>query len=364
MRIAYCIHSLHLFGGIERVLSIKANYLADVYGYDIHIITADLKGRATHFALSDKITLHDVGVSEKFMLHAYGRRLNKILCEIRPDICVSVGGRDIFCLPSCTDGSIKVSEFHFSHDKYAVKYGGSFFGNIYARFRMRQIEKVAAKLDKFIVLTKSDKKDWEPFVPNVTSIYNPLTFKSEEVAALDNEKCIAIGRLESQKNFRDLVAAWKYVAEEYPDWVLEIYGNGSLKKSLQKQITSLGLDLQVRLMGSSSDIRSKMLDSSCLVMSSAYEGFPMVLLEAVETGLPIVSYDCPKGPAEIIIDGKSGYLVKPGDVEGLARRVCDVISDAGRRKEFGAMAKKTAAQYSIDRIMEQWKTLFEGLMAK
>ena len=262
------------------------------------------------------------------------------------------------------DGSIKVSEFHFSHDKYAVKYGGSFFGNIYARFRMRQIEKVAAKLDKFIVLTKSDKKDWEPFVPNVTSIYNPLTFKSEEVAALDNKKCIAIGRLESQKNFRDLVAAWKYVAEEYPDWVLEIYGNGSLKESLQQQITSLGLDLQVRLMGSSSDIRSKMLDSSCLVMSSAYEGFPMVLLEAVETGLPMVSYDCPKGPAEIIIDGKSGYLVKPGDVEGLARRVCDVISDAGRRKEFGAMAKETAAQYSIDRIMEQWKTLFEGLMAK
>ena len=175
---------------------------------------------------------------------------------------------------------------------------------------------------------------------------------------------VAIGRLESQKNFRDLVAAWKYVAEEYPDWVLEIYGNGSLKESLQKQITSLGLDLQVRLMGSSSDIRSKMLDSSCLVMSSAYEGFPMVLLEAVETGLPMVSYDCSKGPAEIIIDGKSGYLVKPGDVKGLARRVCDVISDAGRRKEFGAMAKKTAAQYSIDRIMEQWKTLFEGLMAK
>ena len=84
---------------------------------------------------------------------------------------------------------------------------------------------------------------------------------------MDNKKCIAIGRLESQKNFRDLVAAWKYVAEEYPDWVLEIYGNGSLKESLQKQITSLGLDLQVRLMGSSSDIRSKMLDSSCLVMS-------------------------------------------------------------------------------------------------
>lgn len=107
MKIAYCIHSLHLFGGIERVLSIKANYLADVYGYDIHIITADQKERPVHFHLSDRITLHDVGTSEKFMLHTYGRKLNRILCEIRPDICVSVGGRDIFCLPDCTDGSIK-----------------------------------------------------------------------------------------------------------------------------------------------------------------------------------------------------------------------------------------------------------------
>lgn len=364
MRIAYCIHSLHLFGGIERVLSIKANYLADVYGYDIHIITADLKGRAPHFALSDKIKLHDVGVSEKFMLHVYGRRLNRILCGIRPDICVSVGGRDIFCLPSCTDGSIKVSEFHFSHEKYAVKYGGSFFGDLYARFRIGQIEKVAAKLDKFIVLTKSDKKVWESYVPNVTSIYNPLTFKSEKVAALDNRKCIAIGRLEPQKNFRDLVAAWKYVAEEYPDWVVEIYGNGGQKDALQKQIASLGLDRQVKLMGSSNDIRSKMLESSCLVMSSAYEGFPMVLLEAVETGLPMVSYDCPRGPAEIIIDGESGYLVKPGDIKGLARSVCDVISDADRRKKFGAKAKETAAQYSIDKTMEQWKQLFEDLVTK
>lgn len=362
MKIAYCIHSLHLFGGIERVLSIKANYLADVYGYDIHIITADLKGRTPHFRLSDKIKLHDVGVSEKFRLNAYGRGLNRILMEIRPDICVSLGGNDIFCLPDCTDGSIKVSEFHFSHDKYFIKYGGSFFGNIYARFRTRRLEKAAARLAKFIVLTKSDRKDWEKAVPQVTSIYNPLTFKSDRTAELENKRCIAIGRLEPQKNFRDLVTAWAEVDRSFPDWCLEIYGNGHLKKALEKQIEKEGLTGKVKLMGSSDDIRSKMLESSCLAMSSAYEGFPMVLLEAVETGLPMVSYDCPKGPSEIIIDGESGFLVSPGDTSALSRKICDVIGDSELRKRFGARAKESAAKFSIDLIMRQWKDLFESLV--
>lgn len=362
MKIAYCIHSLHLFGGIERVLSIKANYLADVYGYDIHIITADQKERPVHFHLSDRITLHDVGTSEKFMLHTYGRKLNRILCEIRPDICVSVGGRDIFCLPDCTDGSIKIAEFHFSHDKYDVKYGGSWLGDLYAKFRMRQIEKVARKLDKFVVLTKADKADWSKILDNVISIYNPLTFKSEKTAALENRRCIAVGRLESQKNFRDAVTAWKKVAERYPDWTLDIFGNGSLKKRLEKQIRDNGLEGKVRLMGSSSDIRSEMLASSCLVMSSAYEGFPMVLLEAIETGLPMVSYDCPKGPAEIIVNDENGYLVKPGDTDGLAEGICKVIGDSDRRTGFGKKAKEKAGEFGIDIIMEQWKALFETIL--
>ncbi len=364
MKIAYCIHSLHLFGGMERVLSIKANYLADVYGYEIHIITADLKGRSPHFYLSGKITLHDAGISEKFMPHIFRRRLDRILCEIRPDICVAVGGEEAFSLPYCHDGSIKISEFHFSHEKYYMKYGGSFFGDLYARFRTHRVERLAAKLDKFIVLTESDKKEWTKTVPNVISIYNPVTFKSDRTASLAAKRCIAIGRLEPQKNFRDLITAWNHVAGRYPDWTLEIYGNGHQKEALEKQIQAEGLTGKVQLMGNSSDIRGRMLESSCLAMSSAYEGFPMVLLEALETGLPMVSYDCPRGPSEIIIDGESGYLVKPGDTEALAGRLCDIIGDGQKRRSFGKRAKESAARFSVENIMAQWKELFEGLADK
>lgn len=363
MKIAYCIHSLHLAGGMERVLSIKASYLADVYGYEVHIITADLGSRKPHFPLSGKIRLHDVGISEKFRINAYGRGLDRILCDIRPDICISTGGNDIFCLPDCTDGSIKISEYHFSHEKYIVKYGGSPLGNAYARFRTKRLEKAAARLSKFVVLTKADKADWEKVVPGTESIYNPLTFKSEKTAELQNRKCIAAGRLVSQKNFGDMIEAWRTVAASYPDWTLEIYGNGKQREALEKQIHGSGLDGKVKLMGNSSAIREHMLESSCLIMSSRYEGFPMVLLEAVETGLPMVSYDCPKGPAEIISDGENGYLVPHGNTEALAARICDVIGDDGLRRRFGAKSKETAAKFSIDSIMAQWKKLFESLVS-
>lgn len=364
MKIAYCIHSLHLFGGIERVLAIKANYLADVYGYEIHIITAALNGRKPHFWFSEKIQLHDVGISERFRPVAFRRRLDAILCDIRPDICVSVGGEEVFALPYCHDGSKKVSEFHFSHEKYYIKYGKNCLGKLYAGFRTRRMERIAASLDRFIVLTESDRKTWEKTVPGVINIYNPLTFSSNKTATLDNKTCIAVGRLEKQKNFKDLVVAWKEVAQQFPDWVLEIYGNGSLKEALSRQIRELSLEGKVKLMGSSSDIHARMLESSCLAMSSIYEGFPMVLLEAAETGLPMVSYNCSSGPDEIIVDGRNGYLVELGNTGQLARRLCAVLADQTLRREFGENAKSTAARFSQDRIMSRWKEVFEDIVKK
>lgn len=167
------------------------------------------------------------------------------------------------------------------------------------------------------------------------------------------------GVTEELQGRRDCV---EKVAERYPDWTLDIFGNGSLKERLEKQIRDNGLEGKVRLMGSSSDIRSEMLASSCLVMSSAYEGFPMVLLEAIETGLPMVSYDCPKGPAEIIVNDENGYLVKPGDTDGLAEGICKVIGDSDRRTRFGKKAKEKAGEFGIDIIMKQWKALFETIL--
>ena len=364
MRLAYCIHALNLSGGIERVLTTKANYLADVPGYEVHVITARQKGRKEFFRLSGKVVRHDLDVNDRIFVLKYRKRLDSLLGEIRPDITVTVCDNGIYALTGCKNAGIKLGEFHFSHEKFMMKYGSNALGRLYASIRTKRLENAVKKLDRFVVLTKADKEDWEKVRPDVEQIYNPLPFVSQETSALERKRCIAVGRLESQKNFKDLIAAWKIVNGRHPDWTLSIYGSGSQREALQGQIESSGLNGKARLEGGTNEIRKELLDSSCLVMSSRFEGFPMILLEALTTGLPIVSYDCPKGPSEIVTIGANGYLAKVGDTGTLAQGICSVISNEELRRRFGAESKKRSEEFTLDKTMERWDTLFRSCPVK
>lgn len=359
MRLAYCIHALNLSGGIERVLTTKANYLADVLGYEVHIITARQKGRKEFFKLSDNIIRHDLNVNDRIFVRKYKKRLDSLLGKIRPDITITVCDNGIYALTGCKNGGIKIGEFHFSHEKFLMKYGSNAIGRLYAMLRTKRLENAVKKLDRFVVLTKADKEDWEKVRPDVEQIYNPLSFISKDVSPLSRKRCIAVGRLESQKNFKDIITAWKIVEERHPDWILDIYGKGSLKEALQGQIEDLGLKDKVILEGSTDNVLKELLDSSCLVMSSRFEGFPMILLEALTAGLPIVSYDCPKGPSEIVTIGANGYLAKVGDTATLAQGICSVISNEELRKRFGAESKSRSENFTLDKTMEKWNSLFK-----
>ncbi len=346
------------------MLTTKANYLADVLGYEIHIITARQKGRKESFRLSERIIRHDLDTNDRLFLFKYRKRLDSLLGKIRPDITVTVCDNGLYALTRCTDGSVKIGEFHFSHEKFMMKYGTNAFGKIYAAFRTKRLENAVRRLDRFVVLTKADKEDWGKVRPDVEQIYNPLSFVSEDASPLTSKRCMAAGRLESQKNFHDLVTAWKAVDSRHPDWTLSIFGKGSQKETLQSQIDSYGLTGKVVLEGNSDDIRKEMLDSSCLVMSSRFEGFPMILLEALTTGLPIVSYDCPKGPSELVTIGANGYLAKVGDTATLAQGICSVIADEELRKRFGAESRRRAGDFTVEKTMEKWDNLFRSSLSK
>lgn len=361
MRIAYCIHSLHNSGGMERVLTLKANALAALPGYEVHLIAAALHGRKPCFEPSPAVRVHDLDCNEHLHPRRFAHRLEALLCELKPDVTVSLSGTELRYLPGFRDGSAKIAEFHFSHDKFFLKYGSTPLGAAYARYRTRKLEKAASRLDRFVVLTREDRKDWEKVLGNVAQIYNPLTFTSPVKAQLEERRCIAVGRLEAQKNFSDLIKAWRIVAVRFPDWVLDIFGDGAQHERLQKEISAAGLEGKVHLRGRSSDIRGEMLRASCLAMSSRFEGFPMVLLEAAATGLPMVSYACPMGPSEIIRDGENGFLAPAGDVEALARGLMAVMEDPARRRSLGAAAAATADAFSMDRIIPQWDRLFHSL---
>lgn len=397
--IAYCIHSLHRAAGMERVVSVKANLLARTGEYKVYILTASLKGRKPAFDLDSSVSIIDIGVNEKLRQRKYAAKLGNILKNIGADICISTGGAEIYALPRCSDGSIKIAEFHFSHDKFLLKYGKNAVGRWYASLRTKKLEKAVAKLDCFVTLTERDREDWEKYLYDIQSakekhiknkvdearsknggkqrdshidahntkidqIYNPLTFNCSETASLDGHRCIAIGRLDRQKNFEDLIRAWKEVRLEVPDARLDIYGEGSLHKNLQSLIDTLLLSDSICLKGRTNNIEKELLNSSCIAMSSLFEGFPMVLLESAACGVPMISYDCPQGPSEIIEDGVNGKLVKYRDTNGLAKALIEVLSNGGLRKSMGVKAKATSDKFSPELIIRQWDELFRSLVAE
>ncbi len=145
---------------------------------------------------------------------------------------------------------------------------------------------------------------------------------------------------------------------------MEIYGNGTEKEKLQEKINNLGLEKSFLLKGVTENIKEKYLASSIYVMSSRYEGMPMVLLEAMAHGLPIVSFECPCGPKDIIKDNEDGYLVSFGNVEQMAKKIEELIINKEKRKFFGKNARKNVERFSQDKIMEKWKKLFEKMKLK
>jgi glycosyltransferase involved in cell wall biosynthesis len=157
-----------------------------------------------------------------------------------------------------------------------------------------------------------------------------------------------------------LLRAFRTVADRFPEWRLEIIGDGEERRMLADETGRLSLGDNVMLEGEMEDVRERLLSSSCLVLSSRFEGFGMALVEAMACGLPVVSYACPAGPGDIITDGVDGFLVPPGDEKALADRICTVIGDDGLRNRMGEAAFRSSARYDIDRIVSMWMDLFEG----
>ena len=177
---------------------------------------------------------------------------------------------------------------------------------------------------------------------------------------MESNILLAVGRLENQKGFDLLLQAWKKAFPSVSNWTLHIVGSGSLKERLIKQAEMLGIKASVIFKEATMDIAKVYQQASCLVMSSRFEGLPMVLIEAKMAGLPCVSFDCPNGPAEVIRDGIDGYLVPAEDVDTLASRLIDLLNDRNMLKKMGKLAYKDACRrFSTQAIEEKWRSLFD-----
>lgn len=373
MRIVYLTPALHTPGGMERVLSVKANYLVDVMGYDVYIVITEGKGTEPFYPLSKRIIvvqldicfdeIYKYSIIRKSLIYLkkqriFKQRLRDLLLELKPDITVSLLRRDINFINDIQDGSVKIGEIHNNrlHYRNFESNETSFVKRIFERLWMRSLVTKLRRLTRFVVLSQEDSQNWKE-LDNVTVINNPISFTPDSMSTCENHRVIAVGRYAYQKGIDLLLEAWAHVEPLHDDWELYVYGGGD-SKPYEGQMRRLGLK-HCHLEPPTKDIVRCYLESSIFVLSSRFEGFPMVLPEAMACGLPCVAFTCPCGTKDAVTDGVDGLWIENGNTEKLAEGICRLIENPQERIRMGEAAARNVERLRLDQVMKRWVALFE-----
>lgn len=341
MKIVFVIPYLSDYGGTVRVANELANGLVE-RGYDISIISRDDK--TTAYFLSPNVS--DVRIQGNFV--AFLKGIKAFYQQNQPDIVIvhTMSKLTPLILSALSIKKLWSIE-HIAFDFHQLPY------RLYRQWFYRRLEKV-------IVLTEHEKRIFQQINLQTVRIANPSPFAIRHTAyPQDSKTIISIGRLTWQKGYDLLLLAWQQVQPNFPDWQLHIYGEGEEKQALQAQIQTLNLT-NIILKGIHKNTLEVYDNASFYVMSSRFEGLPMVLIEAQTRGLPIVSFDCPSGPAEIISDKLDGLLVKNGDITALADAMMTMIQNDNDRLAMSKQAIQSAKRYQIDNVINQWVDLIEN----
>ena len=378
-KILYIHPCFYSFGGMERILTDKMNYLAEQLHYEIYLLTYEQNDRSFAFPLSSLVNYQDLGVLlysdgnnsflKRIWLHGKKRlllrkKLKRALLEINPDIVVftTYSFRIIDIIVSLSRKYKLIFESHSVKDFTMKRASYTRFtlfwmlACLYDNYMLHYIRKV----DILVTLTEQDKIKWGNICPVVKVIPNVLTYYPDRISLLNEKRIISVGRYSKQKGYDLFIQAWSLIAHRYLDWRVDVYGSGA-RESLQVLVKQYGVESSFILHSATSTIYEEYLCHSIYVMSSRFEGFSLVLIEAMSCGLPCISFNCPYGPAEIIKDGEDGILVGNGNVEELAEAISYLIENNQERERMGKNARKNCLRYSKEQVMQQWNALFKDL---
>ena len=382
MNLLYCIPHLYNSGGMERVLTQKVNWLAAHTDYTITIVTTEPTPTGMsdiYFPLDKRVKVVALNVDfnadyhkclfSKWLGHTrrmrlYRQKLTDYILREKIDLCISLCGKEIAFLNQLPCRTI--AESHFAKEQRTqllmANHSGWFWA-LLGRVRTRQLVQAVKPLERLVVLTEADKAAWEKAgCTNVTVIPNPCMLDNCQLSTIHSQfpkTVLAVGRLHEQKGFDLLLQAWKPIEKTYSDWSLRIVGEGPKRAELEALIRTLGLK-NVCLAGRAENVAKEYAAASLFVLSSRYEGFSLVLAEAMWCGTPCVSFDCPHGPAELLADDR-GWLVPNGDIAELTAQIAYALSHPEEALKRAQKAQSFAqTTYSEAAIMPQWVQLIES----
>ena len=377
MKLVYIFSSFAAKGGTERIFCDKMNWLAEVAGYEIVFVTYEQGNHPFAYPLSNKIRHVDLNtrffttgtmpllkrIRFKFtMPRLFKHRLRKLLDEIQPDVVVST----TYALPLFREILSQpyrhVVESHVCYYQLLLQKKFTHISWLDRKIARHLLE-MLKRCEKVVVLTHKDAACWKGY-DNIEVIHNVLTNYPEKTTDVADrpKRIIAVGRLHAQKGFDLLIQSWQLIAARHPDWQLVVYGHGGDLQKLQQQLEKAGLTSSMTFAGATDNIYKEYQNSAFYVMSSRYEGWGLVLVEAMSCGLPCVSFDCPYGPSDIIRDGEDGFLVENGNIQQLAEKMELLINNKELRERLGVRARLNAARFTSDNIMPQWTKLFETIV--
>ena len=380
MKIVYIYHSFILKGGIERVFCDKMNYLAQNTSYDVTFITFEQGNHPFAYKLNDRIKVIDINcrfaelwnynlIKRNILNLILRRKLKKCLTATlkkeSPDIVISTT-EDIkynYCIFNLPYRFIVESHVHMkeiiksSTKKQFIIHSIS---KIFFKWKLSKINK--CKL--LVALTDADKRDWSKVInSDIIIIPNILTFYPDKITDYSkrSKRILCVGRFDKQKGFDLMIKAWAIIADKHKEWKVDIFGDGELNNTLNGLIKNYCLDESITIHPATNHIYDEYMDSSIFAFSSRFEGFGLVLIEAMSCGVPCISFDCPHGPSEIITNGKNGLLVQNGNIDEFANSLDSMINNYEQRKFMSINARIDSQKYKRENIMPQWIELFETL---
>lgn len=370
MKVFFVLRSIANYGGVERVVVDKMNYLAE-RGHHVTLITYEQGNNPCVYQLNNNVmyvdldcryyTIYRYSLPIRFfkqwqMKLRFKKLFNQFAEMQRPDVIVGVLNAGDFMHEILTVPiGKKIVESHGAYP--AVIKVDTWKNKIKNLIYLKSIR----KCDLLISLTHADAECWKSHVKNVQNVPNPVSFYIENI---DNTikkegRILYVGRLSLEKRVDRLIEAFSMIASHFPDWYIDIYGAGEKNEELNILIEQYGLSNRIHILKPTDHIIDEYQKSQFLVLCSDNEGLPLVLLEAMACGLPCVSTRCPFGPLEIVEDGFTGLLcdLTPQD---LANKMEWMITHEAERKQMGTKAHKAALKYKKDVVMKKWEDAYEG----